>query len=48
MDFAQIVVDQWKHYEAVDEFHLDAYCVIPDHYHTVLKVWSFLLTFNST
>ena len=37
-DFAQIVVDQWKHYEAAYEFHLDAYCVLPDHYHAVLNV----------
>gem|GEM_PF-6609860 len=37
-DFAQIVVDQWKHYEATYEFHLDAYCVLPEHYHTVLNV----------
>lgn len=36
--FAQIVVDQWKHYETTYEFELHAYCVMPDHYHVVLNV----------
>ena len=35
---AQIVVDQWRHYEKTFEFRLDAYCVLPDHYHTILNV----------
>lgn len=34
--FAQIVVDQWLHYTAAYRFQLDAYCVMPDHYHVVL------------
>jgi REP element-mobilizing transposase RayT len=37
-EFAQIVVDQWKHYANAYEFHLHAYSVLPDHYHTVLNV----------
>ena len=36
--FAQIVVDQWKHYEKAYEFHLDTYSVLPDHCHIVLNV----------
>jgi REP element-mobilizing transposase RayT len=36
--FAQIVVDQWKHYEKTYEFHLDTYSVLPDHSHVVLNV----------
>jgi putative transposase len=35
--FAQIIVDQWKHYEHTYEFHLDTYCIMPDHYHIVLN-----------
>jgi len=37
-EFAQIVVEQWKHYEKVYEFQLHTYCVLPDHYHVVLNV----------
>ncbi|HOQ98252.1 MAG TPA: transposase [Anaerolineae bacterium] len=37
-ELAQIVVDQWKHYECDYGFHLDTYCVMPDHYHVVLCV----------
>lgn len=36
--FAQIVVDQWQHYEHAYGFHLHTYCVMPDHYHSVLTV----------
>jgi len=36
--FAQILLDQWKHYEQAYEFHLDTYSVLPDHYHVVLNV----------
>jgi putative transposase len=36
--FARIVVDQWKHYEQVYQFRLDAYSIMPDHYHVVLNV----------
>ena len=35
---AQIVVDQWKHYEKAYALKLDAYCVLFDHYHTVLNI----------
>ncbi len=35
-DLAQMVVDQWRHYAAAYNFQLDAYCVMPDHYHVVL------------
>ena len=35
---ARIVVAQWKHYAVEDEFQLDTYCVMPDHYHVVLNV----------
>jgi len=35
---AQIVVDQWKHYEKAYEFQLHTYSVLPDHYHVVLNV----------
>lgn len=34
--FAQIVVEQWKYYEKGYRFHLDAYSLLPDHYHVVL------------
>ena len=37
---AQIVVDQWVHYRQAYGFRLDAYCVMPDHYHSVLNVGS--------
>ncbi len=37
-DLAQIVVDKWKAYSVAYEFKLDAYCVMPDHYHVVLSV----------
>ena len=37
-EFAQIVVDQWKHYEQAYAFQLHAYCVLPDHCHVVLNV----------
>ena len=36
--FAQIAVDQWKHYETAYEFHLETYSILPDHYHVVLNV----------
>lgn len=36
--FAQMVVDQWKHYEQSYGFQLDAYSVLPDHYHVVLII----------
>ena len=36
--FAQIIVDQWKHYARAYEFRLDAYSVLADHYHVVLNV----------
>ena len=35
---AQVVVDQWKHYARAYQFHLDAYTIMPDHYHVVLNV----------
>ncbi|HEY47601.1 MAG TPA: hypothetical protein G4O14_12580 [Anaerolineae bacterium] len=35
---AKIIVDQWKHYEEAFAFKLDAYCVLHDHYHTVLSI----------
>jgi putative transposase len=35
---AQIVVDQWRHYEKTYQFQLHAYVVMPDHYHVVLQV----------
>lgn len=38
--YAPIVVDQWQHYEGAYEFTLDAYCVMPDHYHVVINVGS--------
>ena len=34
--FAQIVVDQWKHYDKLFGFNLHAYCVMHDHYHVLL------------
>jgi putative transposase len=37
-DLAQIVVEQWKHYEKAYEFQLHTYSVLPDHYHMVLDV----------
>lgn len=37
-EYAQIVVNQWKHYESAYQFTLDAYCVLPDHCHVVLNV----------
>ena len=37
-EYAQIVVDQWKHYEVAYQFRLDAYSVLPDHLHVVLNV----------
>jgi putative transposase len=36
--YAQIVVDQWKHYELTYKFTLYAYCVMPDHYHVLVDV----------
>ncbi len=36
--FAQIVVDQWKHYEKAYQFHVHTYSVLPNHYHVVLNV----------
>jgi putative transposase len=36
--FAQIVVEQWKHYEQAYDFQIDCYCVMPEHYHVVLNV----------
>ena len=35
---AQIVVDQWLHYETAYAFRVHAYSVLPDHYHIVLDV----------
>ena len=35
---AQVIVDQWKHYAQAYQFRLDAYSVMPDHYHVVLNV----------
>ena len=35
---AQIVVDQWRHYEKAYEFQLHAYVVMPNHYHVVLQI----------
>lgn len=35
---AQVVVDQWKHYARAYQFQLDAYTIMPDHYHVVLNV----------
>ena len=35
--FAQAVVDQWNHYARVYRFRLDAYAILPDHYHAVLQ-----------
>jgi putative transposase len=35
---AQVVVDQWKHYARAYQFRLDAYTIMPDHYHVVLNV----------
>ena len=37
-DLAQVVVDQWNRYERAYQFRLDAYSVLPDHYHAVLAV----------
>ncbi len=37
-EYAQIVVDQWRHYEAAYQFKLNAYSVLPDHSHVVLNV----------
>ncbi len=37
-EFAQIVVEQWKHYAVAYEFQLDAYSVLPEHSHVVLNV----------
>ena len=37
-DLAQVVVDQWRHYAAAYQFSLDAFVVMPDHYHVVLNV----------
>lgn len=37
-DFAEIVVQQWKHYEKAYQFRLHTYSVLPDHYHAVLEV----------
>jgi REP element-mobilizing transposase RayT len=37
-DLAQIVVDQWNHYEIFYRFDLITYCVLPDHYHVLLNV----------
>jgi putative transposase len=36
--FAQIIVDQWRHYAGAYGFNLHTYCVMPDHYHAVLSV----------
>jgi REP element-mobilizing transposase RayT len=33
---AQIIVDQWIHYETEYQFRLHTYCVMPNHYHAVL------------
>ena len=37
-DLAQIVVEQWRHYEQVYEFVIHTYAVLPDHYHVVINV----------
>ncbi|UCC76420.1 MAG: transposase [Anaerolineales bacterium] len=37
-EFAEIVVQQWKHYEKAYQFRLNTYSVLPDHYHVVLDV----------
>ena len=37
-NLAQIVVEQWRHYESAYDFLIHAYCVMPDHYHVVLDV----------
>ena len=36
--YAQVVIDQWKHYEVVIGFELHAYCVMSDHYHVLFDV----------
>ena len=37
-EYAQIVVDQWTHYESAYQFRLDAYSILPDHSHVVLNI----------
>ncbi len=37
-EFAQIVVDQLKHYASAYHFLLAAYAVMPDHYHVVMNL----------
>ncbi len=32
------MVEQWKHYAITFEFQLDAYCVMPEHYHAIVNV----------
>ena len=36
--FAQIVVDQWKHYATAYQFDLITYSIMPEHYHVVTNV----------
>jgi putative transposase len=35
---AQIVAVQWEYYSTKYDFGLDAYCVMPDHYHVIVNV----------
>ena len=37
-ELAQIVEDQWKHYEETYDFKLHAYAILPDHYHAIIEL----------
>ncbi|MCF7890720.1 transposase [Candidatus Bipolaricaulota bacterium] len=37
-EFAQIVKEQWKHYEEEHDFNLHAYAILPDHYHALVEL----------
>ncbi|MBS3737290.1 transposase [Candidatus Bipolaricaulota bacterium] len=37
-ELARIVVDQWQHYQKPHDFDLQAYAVMPDHYHVLLQI----------
>jgi putative transposase len=36
--FANVLIEQWHYYASRFSFCLDAYCILPDHYHVVIQI----------
>ncbi len=36
--FANLLIEQWLYYASFYSFQLDAYCILPDHYHAVIRL----------